>query len=53
MLNNKEIKDILFEIYSAGFESGYSQEKDIKSAFEEYYNFLLSEVKKYEKNTNN
>ena len=42
-MNDKEIKDILFEIYSAGFEAGYSQEIDIKSAFEKYYNLLIKD----------
>ncbi len=31
------LKDALFEIYSAGFEAGYAQNKDLASAFEEWF----------------
>ena len=37
-INN--MKHMVFEIYSAGFAAGYSQEIDIKTAYEKYWKFL-------------
>ena len=31
------LKNALFEIFSAGFEAGYTKEIDLKTAFEEWY----------------
>jgi len=35
-----DMKHMAFEIYSAGFTAGYSQEIDIKTAYEKYWKFL-------------
>lgn len=38
MMNEMEtLKAALFEIFSAGFESGYTKDIDLKTAFEEWY----------------
>lgn len=34
------LKNMAFEIYSAGFTAGYTQEIDIKTAYEKYWKFL-------------
>lgn len=39
----KALKDLLFEIYSAGFEVGYSQEIDIVSAYNQYWDIIIFE----------
>ena len=44
-----KIKQILFEVYSAGFEAGYSQEIDIVEAYNQYWDKLL---KSYDNNFN-
>lgn len=31
------LKAALFEIFSAGFEAGYTKDIDLKTAFEEWY----------------
>lgn len=31
------MKDALFEIFSAGFEAGYTKDIDLKTAFEEWF----------------
>lgn len=49
------LKNMAFEIYSAGFTAGYSQEIDIKTAYEKYWKFLKELILKendYEKNYN-
>lgn len=45
-LTEKEIKDLLFEIYSAGFEKGYAGEVDLVTCFEEYYSELKKLIEK-------
>jgi hypothetical protein len=38
MMNEMEtLKAALFEIFSAGFEAGYTKDIDLKTAFEEWY----------------
>lgn len=44
-INEEEIKQLIFEIYSAGFEAGYSQEVDIVSAYNQYWDNLLELIK--------
>lgn len=41
----EELKAIMFEIYSAGFEAGYSQNIDIHTAYNEFWNTLTSTMK--------
>ena len=42
-INLETWKEILFEVYSAGFEAGYSQEIDIVNSYNEYWNNLLKQ----------
>lgn len=44
-INKEELKQLIFEIYSAGFEAGYSQEIDIASAYNQYWDNLLKHIK--------
>lgn len=44
-INKEELKQLLFEVYSAGFEVGYSQKVDIVTAYNEYWNNLLNYTK--------
>lgn len=44
-INKEELKQLIFEIYSAGFEAGYSQEVDIASAYNQYWDNLLKLIK--------
>ena len=44
-INKEELKRLLFEVYSAGFEAGYSQETDIATAYNRYWNKLLKDIK--------
>lgn len=39
----EQLKEILFEVFAAGFEAGYSQGKDIKTAYEEWFQKALLE----------
>lgn len=41
----KELKRLIFVIYSAGFEAGYSQKVDIVSAYNHYWDILLEQIK--------
>ena len=36
-INIETLKNLLFEVYSAGFEAGYTQENDIAKAFKQYW----------------
>ena len=45
-MSEKELKEILFEIYSAGFEAGYSQNVDIVSSYNKYWGNFLKGFKK-------
>ena len=40
-INLETLKKALFEVYSAGFEAGYSQETDIVKSYNKYWNDLL------------
>lgn len=40
-IDNEKLKQLLFEVYSAGFEAGYSQEIDIVEAYNKYWNNFL------------
>ncbi len=43
--SKEEWKQIIFEIYSAGFEAGCSSQKvDIASAYNQYWDNLLKEL---------
>jgi hypothetical protein len=42
----KALHDVLFEIFSAGFEFGLAGKKDLKSAYDEYYNAALKDAVK-------
>ena len=44
-INKEELKQLLFEVYSAGFEVGYLQKVDIVTAYNEYWNNLLNYTK--------
>lgn len=44
-LTEHELKQLLFEVYSAGFEAGYSQETDIATAYNRYWGNLLKQIK--------
>ena len=33
----EQLKAALFDVFSAGFEAGYAQQKDLKAAFEEWF----------------
>lgn len=44
-LNEEQLKEALFEIYSAGFEAGMSQNIDIRTAYNEFWNVLKSNMK--------
>ena len=44
-INKKELKQLLFEIYSAGFEAGYSKEVDIVTAYNKYWDLLMEDIK--------
>ena len=44
-LTEHDLKQLLFEIYSAGFEAGYSQEVDVATAYDQYWNNLLKVIK--------
>lgn len=35
------LRNALFEIFSAGFEAGYAQDKDLRTAFEEWYKMAM------------
>lgn len=39
--NDAQIKSFLFEIYSAGFESGYSHQTDICTGFRSWYRDVI------------
>jgi hypothetical protein len=41
---DKDLREALFAIYSAGFEAGYSQKIDISTAFKEYLNILQRQL---------
>ena len=47
MLDNevtmKDLKALLFEVYSAGFEAGYTKEIDIANAFNLYWERVKNE----------
>lgn len=43
--NIKKLKDLLFEIYSAGFEAGYAQNIDIVQAYNQYWDNLIKHIK--------
>jgi hypothetical protein len=45
LINEIDIKHLLFEVYSAGFEAGYSQETDIVTAYDQYWDNLLKQTK--------
>ena len=45
-LTSIELKQILFEIYSAGFEAGYAQTDDITTAYNKYFDNLVQELTK-------
>ena len=38
------LKDIIFMIYSAGYEAGYGEKRDLAISFEEYYKILEKTV---------
>lgn len=40
-----ELKQVLFEIYSAGFEAGYSQEIDVVTAYNQYWSEFAKLIK--------
>ena len=44
-ISMKELKSMLFEIYSAGFEAGYTKEIDIVKAYNQYWNNLIKRIK--------
>lgn len=39
------LKRTLFEAYSAGFEAGMSQNKDIVTAYEEWWDMMMNEAR--------
>lgn len=43
-----ETKRIIFEFYRAGFEDGYSQENDIDTAYDKYWDNLMIMVRIHE-----
>lgn len=43
-LTEYELKQLLFKVYSAGFEEGYSQETDIVTAYNQYWDNLLKKI---------
>lgn len=45
--SESEAKRILFEVYSAGFEAGYSQKIDIASAYKQFWDNLLKQMKEH------
>lgn len=40
-LTEKQIKEALFDVYSAGYEAGYWQVADIVTAYNIYWNDLM------------
>ncbi len=34
----------MFEVFSAGYEAGYAGNKDLKAAYDEYYESNLKEI---------
>ena len=44
-VNIEELKQLMFEIYSAGFEAGYSQEADLVSAYKKYWDNIWKEIR--------
>ena len=43
--SQKDFKDVLFEIYSSGYEAALVDEKEHGSAFERYFDSLLDRFK--------
>lgn len=37
----EQMRILLFEVFSAGFEAGYASNKDIKTAFEDWFNVTV------------
>ena len=44
MPEEKLIKSLLFEVYSAGYEAGYAGKDNLASAFEQYYEKIRAEL---------
>ena len=45
-LTEEQIKEVLFEIYAAGFEAGYSHEVDIQTAYNKFWNEIQTDITK-------
>ena len=48
-MEEQKAKDILFEIFSAGYEAGYAGKADLATAFEQYYKKLKEEYQNIRK----
>ena len=44
-ISEKDLKDLLFAVFSAGFESGYSGQIDLATAFEQFYQKTMTDLK--------
>lgn len=44
VMTNEELKAVIFEVYAAGFEVGYSGQTDLSTAFEEWWKTASKEV---------
>ena len=44
-ISEKDLKDLLFEVFSAGFESGCSGQVDLATAFEQFYEKIMTDLK--------
>ena len=45
-LTEKQMKEVLFNVYSAGYEAGYWQVSDLATAYNIFWNDLMDALKK-------